>query len=68
MGVIEFFVFVVIVVFLGWLAVYALGVIAPGHPKQIDNIIWFVVILIVVVVLANAFGIVGRDPIIPRLR
>lgn len=68
MGVVEFFIIVVLVVLLGWLAVYAIGTLAPGHPTQVDTIIWFVVVLIVLVTLANAMGILGRDPIIPRLR
>jgi hypothetical protein len=67
MGVVEFFVFCVIVVLLGWLAVFALGNLAPGHPAIIDKIIWFVVVLIIVVVLAQAMGLTGHDPRIPRL-
>lgn len=68
MGVIEFFVLVVIVVVLGWVAVWVLGKLAPGHPAIIDNIVWIVVVLIILVTLANAVGILGRDPQIPRLR
>jgi hypothetical protein len=68
MGVIEFFMFAVIVVLLGWLAVFALGKLAPGHPGIIDNIIWFVVVLVVVVVLAQAMGLTGYDPRIPKVR
>jgi hypothetical protein len=68
MGLIEFFVFIVIVVVLGWLAVWGLGQLAPGHPAIIDKIIWFVVVLLIVVVLFQAIGLVGHDPQIPRLR
>jgi hypothetical protein len=68
MGVIELFLAIVVVVLLGWLAVYALAALAPGHPATIDNIIWFVVIVIVLVFVANAFGLIGRDPLVPRLR
>lgn len=67
MGIVEFFVFCVIVVLLGWLAVFALGNLAPGHPSIIDKIIWFVVVLIIIVVLAQAMGLTGHDPRIPRL-
>lgn len=67
MGIIEFFVFVVIVVLLGWLAVLALGKLAPGHPPLIDGIIWFVVIVLVIVVLAQAMGLTHYDPRIPRV-
>lgn len=68
MGVIEFFLFVVVVVLIGWLCIYGLATLAPGHPAMIDNIIWLVVILLIVIMLANAVGIVGHDPMIPRLR
>jgi hypothetical protein len=68
MGVIEFFVFAVVVVLLGWIAVFALGKLAPGHPAMVDNIIWFVVILVIVLMLAQAMGLTGYDPKIPRVR
>ncbi len=68
MGVIELFIGIVIIVFIGWVAVYALGVVAPGHPGQVDNIIWFVVVLMVIVLVLNAVGLVGHDPLVPRLR
>lgn len=68
MGVIEFFIACVVVVLLGWLAVFTIGKLAPGHPAQIDNIIWFVVVIVIVVMLANAMGLLGYDPKIPRLR
>lgn len=68
MGVIELFVGIVVVVLIGWVAVYAVYALAPGHPAQIDNLIWFVVVLVSIALLLNAFGIVGHDPIVPRLR
>ncbi len=68
MGVIEFFVFAVLVVVLGWLAVFAMGKLAPGHPSQVDTIIWFVVVLVIIVVLVQAMGLLGHDPQIPRIR
>jgi len=57
--------YVVLVVLIGWLAVWVLGQLAPGHPGIIDNIIWVVVVLVVVLVLARAFGI--GDVAVPRL-
>ena len=66
MGLIELLIYVVVVVLIGWLAIWVLGQLAPGHPGIIDNIIWVVVVLIVVLVLVRAFGIV--DPPVPRLR
>lgn len=68
MGIIEFFVLCVIVVFMGWLSVFAMGKLAPGHPAQIDTIIWFVVVLVIVLVLVRAMGLLAYDPQIPRLR
>ena len=32
MGILEFFVFTVLVVLLGWVAIFVLGKLAPGHP------------------------------------
>jgi len=57
--------YVVIVVLIGWVAVWVLGQLAPGHPALIDNIIWVVVVLIVLLVLARAFGL--GDVAVPRL-
>ncbi len=68
MGVFELFVYIVVVAILGFLAVWVLGRLAPGHPAIIDNVIWVVVVLVIVVVLIQAFGLVGHDPQVPRLR
>jgi hypothetical protein len=68
LGVVEFFIIAVVVVLLGWLAIYAIGTLAPGHPAMIDNIIWFVVVLVIIVMLLQALGLTGYDPRIPRVR
>jgi len=68
MGVIEFFIFAVVVVLLGWLAIYAMKTLAPGHPAQIDTIIWFVVVIVIVLMLIRAMGLLAYDPQIPRVR
>jgi len=57
---------IVVIVLIGWLAIYVLGMLAPGHPGIIDNIIWVVVVILVVIVLAKAFGL--ADVPVPRLR
>lgn len=57
---------VVILVLICWLAVWVLGQLAPGHPAIVDNIIWVVCVILVIVVLANAFGL--TDVPVPRLR
>lgn len=58
-------IYVVCVVLIGWLAVWVLSQLAPGHPKLIDNIIWVVVVLMVILILARAFGL--SDVPVPRL-
>lgn len=68
MGIIEFFIICIIIVILGWLANYALDHLAPGHPSIINNIIWFVVVIIILITLANAMGLMNYDPRIPRLK
>jgi hypothetical protein len=65
-GLIELLITVVVIVAIGWLAIWVLGQIAQPHPAIIDRIIWVVVVLIVVLVLMRAFGIV--DVPVPRLR
>ncbi len=59
-------IYIVLVVCIGYLAVWVLGKLAPGHPALIDNIIWVLVVLIIVIVLANALGL--SDVAVPRLR
>ena len=68
MGIVEFFILCVVVVLIGWLAIFTLGKLAPGHPAMVDNIIWFVVVLIILVTLINAMGLVHYDPQIPKIR
>jgi hypothetical protein len=68
MGVIELFIYIIVIALLGFLAVWVLGKLAPGHPAIIDNIIWVIVVLMIVVILAQAFGVMGHDPQVPRLR
>lgn len=68
MGVVEFFVLVVVVVLLAALAVWAIGYFAPSHPPIMDKVIWGVAVLIVLFALVNATGLLGHDPRIPSLR
>ena len=56
--------YVVLIVCIGWLAIWVLGRLAPGHPAIVDNIIWVVVVLVLVLTLARAFGM-GDVPV-PR--
>ena len=68
MGLIEFLVFAVVVAIVGWVAVFVLGKLAPGHPGIIDNIIWVVVVLVILLTLVRAMGLMAYDPQIPRVR
>lgn len=58
-------IYIVVVVLIGWLAVWVLGTLAPGHPAIIDNIIWVLVLLVIVLVVARAIGV--SDVPVPRL-
>lgn len=68
MGVFELFLYIVIVAVLGYCAIWLLSKLAPGHPAIIDNAVWVVVVIIIAVMLFQAFGLVGHDPQVPRLR
>ena len=65
MPLITLLIYIVLVVGLSYLAIWVLGKLAPGHPGLVDNIIWVVCVLIIVLVVMQAFGIVG--PTVPRI-
>jgi hypothetical protein len=67
MTLISFFVLVVVVVLLGWLCTWVIGMLAPGHPGIIDNIIWVLCVLIIVVALLQALGVMHGGPVIPHV-
>jgi hypothetical protein len=67
MGLFEFLIIVVLVVFACWLAVYAIGYLAPGHPAIMDKIIWGVGIIIILVLFLQATGILAHDVRIPHV-
>ena len=68
MGLIEFFVLVIVCCFLAWVVCWALGKFAPGTPAFVPVVVWAVACLIIVVALIKALGLYGIDPQIPRLR
>jgi len=57
---------IVVIVLICWLAIWVLGQLAPGHPAMIDNIIWVVCVLLVILLLAGAFGV--ADVPVPKVR
>jgi len=58
--------YVVVVVLIGYLAVWVLGKLAPGHPSIIDNVIWVLVVIVCILVILRALGV--ADVPVPRLR
>lgn len=68
MGIIELFLYIVLVVLIGRGAIWLVDYLAPSHPDIIDKLIWLVVIVLVLIVLVNAFGLMRFDPQVPRLR
>lgn len=67
MGLIEFLIIVVLVVFFCWLAVQALAYFAPGHPALFDKVIWGIGLFIVLLLLLQATGILNHDIRIPHV-
>jgi hypothetical protein len=65
---IHLFVWIILIVCLGWGAVWILGRLAPGHPGIIDNIIWVLVVIFVVILVLTATGLLQNDIPVPRLR
>ena len=68
MGLLEFFVIVIICCAFAALACWVLGRYVPGTPAFVPMVIWGVAILIILVTLFRALGLWGMDPQIPRLR
>jgi hypothetical protein len=67
MPVITLLIYIVLVALLGFLAVWVLGQLAPSHPAVIDNVIWVIVVLVIVLEVLQAFGLLGAGPVVPRL-
>ena len=67
MTVFALFLYIVIVAGIGFLAVWVMGKLMPGHPAMIDNIIWVIVVLVIVMMCLQAFGLLGGGPMVPRL-
>lgn len=68
MGLIEFFIVVIICCALAAVACWLLAKFVPGTPPFVPVVIWGVACLIILVTLAKALGLYGIDPQIPRLR
>jgi hypothetical protein len=57
---------IVVIVLVCWAAVWVIGFLAPGHPAMLDRLIWVLRVVVVVLVLIQAFGIM--DVPVPRVR
>ena len=68
MGFGAFIVFAFIVLAIAWLGVWCIGQFLPGAPAVVSKLIWGIAVLIILITLAQAFGIMGHDVMIPRLR
>ncbi|HJR00283.1 MAG TPA: hypothetical protein VKA83_01510 [Methylomirabilota bacterium] len=68
MGLIEFFVVVIVCCLLAWLVCYVLSHFMPGTPAFVPMVVWGVAVLLILVTLLKALGLWGIDPQIPRLR
>lgn len=69
MGIIEFLVICVVLVLLAAFAIWVIGYFSPSPvPAIIPKLIWGLVILIIIVLLAQAVGLFGHDIQIPRIR
>jgi hypothetical protein len=67
MGLFEFLLIVVLVVFACWLASYAIDYLAPGHPPLFNKLIWGVGIVIILWLFLQATGILSHDVRIPHV-
>lgn len=68
MGLIEFFVIVIVCCALAAVACWALSHFVPGTPAFVPVVIWGVACFIIVVTLFKALGLWGIDPQIPRIK
>jgi hypothetical protein len=66
MGLIEFFILVLVCCGLAWGASFIAGKL--GAPAFVPFVIWGVACLIIIVALVKALGLWGIDPQIPKLR
>lgn len=66
MGLMEFLVFVFVVVLICAVAVFALQKI-PGCPSWVPSLVWLLCAVIIIFRLLQAMGVLQHDPQIPSL-
>jgi hypothetical protein len=60
-------VYIVVVVLLVAAAIWVMGYLAPSHPPVIDKALWVLAVVIIVLMLLQAFGLMGAGPRVPNL-
>jgi len=68
MGFIEFIVICIVVIALAWCGTWALDYFFAGHPAIVNKLIWGIAVVIILVILAQAIGLMSHDPKIPSLK
>ena len=68
MGLFYFLGLVVLVVLVCAAALWVIGQLAPNHPPIIDRGVWVLCVIILVLILAQAMGLLSHDVPIPRVR
>lgn len=68
MGLFQFLVVALVVVLACAAALWILGQLAPSHPGIIDTIVWVLAVVILLLILAQATGLLGHDVPIPKVR
>ncbi len=68
MGLFYFLGLVVLVVLACALALWVIKQLAPEHPAIIDNGVWVLAVIILLLILAQAMGLFTHDIAIPHVR
>ncbi len=68
MGLFQFLLIAVVVVLACAAAIWLLNNLAPGHPPIVDTLIWVLAVVILILILAQATGLLSHDVPIPHLR
>ena len=65
MGFLELLLIIVLILAIAAFGVWLAGMLAPGHPTIIDNLMWVIAVLLILYVLAGALGV--HDVRVPRV-
>jgi len=65
MGLLSLGIFIVLVLCIAALIVWVAGKLAPDDQALVDNLVWVLAVLVIVVQIASALGL--HDVLIPRV-